>query len=57
VDPGRQIELQTEDVSVSFGKRKVLEGVSIAFPKNAVTALIGPSGCGKSAFNFAPPSG
>ena len=43
-------ELEAEDVSVWFNKRKVLEGVSIAFPKNSVTALIGPSGCGKSTF-------
>lgn len=43
-------EMETRDLSVWFAKRKVLEGVSIAFPKNTVTALIGPSGCGKSTF-------
>ena len=41
-------EMEARDVSVWFGKRKVLEGVSIAFPKNTVTALIGPMGGGKS---------
>ena len=44
------IEMSTRDLSVWFGKRKVLEGVNIDFPKNTVTALIGPSGCGKSTF-------
>lgn len=44
------LELATRDLSVWFGKRKVLEGVSIPFPKKTVTALIGPSGCGKSTF-------
>ena len=48
--PRGPIELAAENVSVWFGKRKVLEGVSIDFPKNTVTALIGPSGCGKSTF-------
>ena len=44
------IEMAAQDVSVWFGKRKVLEGISIDFPKRSVTALIGPSGCGKSTF-------
>ena len=48
--PKSAVELEAEDISVWFNKRKVLEGVSIQFPKNSVTALIGPSGCGKSTF-------
>jgi phosphate transport system ATP-binding protein len=45
-----KVEMEARDVSVWFSKRKVLEGVSIEFRKNSVTALIGPSGCGKSTF-------
>lgn len=47
---GESIELETRDLSVWFSKHKVLEGVSLKFPKNSVTALIGPSGCGKSTY-------
>ena len=36
------------DVSVAYGRDRVIEGVSMEIPAHAVTALIGPSGCGKS---------
>ena len=36
------------DVSVAYGKERVIEGVSMDIPSRSVTALIGPSGCGKS---------
>lgn len=42
--------LSSENVSVWFGERQVLQDVSLTFPANQVTALIGPSGCGKSTF-------
>ena len=31
-----------------YGKAQALHGVSLAIPRNKVTAMIGPSGCGKS---------
>ncbi len=48
--PDAKIEMESRELSVWFGSRKVLEGVSIKFPSNSVTALIGPSGCGKSTY-------
>jgi phosphate transport system ATP-binding protein len=42
--------MHTEDVSVWFGQRQVLDKVNLTFPSQQVTALIGPSGCGKSTF-------
>ena len=42
--------MRTDGVSAYFGKHQVLEGVSLTFPKNTITALIGPSGCGKSTY-------
>ena len=44
-DTGR---LALHDVTVRYGARVALDGVTLAFPPHAVTALIGPSGCGKT---------
>ena len=47
---GTSLSLQAQSVSCWFGKRKVLEGVSLDVERGSVVALIGPSGCGKSTF-------
>jgi phosphate transport system ATP-binding protein len=49
LDPAT-VALRAEAVSCWFGKRKVLEGVSLDIERHSVVALIGPSGCGKSTF-------
>ncbi|WDH99066.1 phosphate ABC transporter ATP-binding protein PstB [Paenibacillus urinalis] len=45
-----QQPFSTEDLSVFYGEKEAVKGISMEFPKNTVTALIGPSGCGKSTF-------
>jgi phosphate transport system ATP-binding protein len=47
---GAPAELDAQQVSAWFGKRKVLERCSLTMHARQVTALIGPSGCGKSTF-------
>ena len=41
-------KLIAENLSAGFGKKRVLDDVTLEFKENAVTAIIGPSGCGKS---------
>jgi len=41
-------KLSVEGLGAGFGKKKVLEDISIGFKNEAITAIIGPSGCGKS---------
>ncbi|HEX4463310.1 MAG TPA: phosphate ABC transporter ATP-binding protein PstB [Solirubrobacterales bacterium] len=41
---------EISDVSVFYGAKKALAGVSLRIPRSRITALIGPSGCGKSTF-------
>ena len=41
-------EVTVKDLSAYYGATKAVEGVSIKFKANDITALIGPSGCGKS---------
>ena len=43
-----RVAVDLRNVSVSFGKHRVLREVSIPFAANRVTALVGPSGCGKT---------
>ncbi|MFP4101049.1 phosphate ABC transporter ATP-binding protein PstB [Coleofasciculus sp.] len=40
--------LRTENLDIYYGSFLAVKGVSMAIPKNRITALIGPSGCGKS---------
>jgi phosphate transport system ATP-binding protein len=39
---------RTENLNIYYGSFLAVRDVSIAIPKNAITAFIGPSGCGKS---------
>ncbi len=48
VEETREVAILTQELSLSFGGRDILEEISVGFPKNSVTALIGPSGSGKS---------
>jgi phosphate transport system ATP-binding protein len=49
-DEGAEIPIRTRDLSCWFGRHHAVEGVSLDFPPNTVTAIIGPSGCGKSTY-------
>ena len=41
-------KIEVRDLDFFYGKTRALSSVSLAMPRNAVTAIIGPSGCGKS---------
>ncbi len=42
--------LEARGIHAWFGKKHVLQDISMEFATGTVTALIGPSGCGKSTF-------
>ena len=41
-------KINIDQISLSFGTKKVLNNISLAIEPNSIVALIGPSGCGKS---------
>ena len=45
-----RVKVAARDVSVFYGDKQALHGVSLDVPEREVTAFIGPSGCGKSTF-------
>ena len=50
---GREIQPQNHDIelkniSFSYDKRKIIDGVSLSIPEKTTTAIVGPSGGGKS---------
>jgi iron-chelate-transporting ATPase len=45
---GEAAILQAEDLSVAYGRHRVLDGLSMSVARGKVTALCGPNGCGKS---------
>jgi phosphate transport system ATP-binding protein len=46
----REIVFDVRDVTMGYGAKPALAGVTLAIQRNVVTAIIGPSGCGKSTF-------
>ena len=40
--------LTINNLSLWYGEKQALDGITLDIPKNRITALIGPSGCGKS---------
>jgi phosphate transport system ATP-binding protein len=45
-----EVVFDSHDVSVFYGSKQALTGVSLAIRRGQITALIGPSGCGKTTF-------
>ena len=41
-------DIQVKDVSFSYGKKKIIDGVSFTIPEHSTTAIVGPSGGGKT---------
>lgn len=41
-------EIETKDLTVSYGKNTVIKNVNIKIPPRKLTAIMGPSGCGKT---------
>ncbi len=43
-------QVQSRNLSIWYGAKRAIAGVSLSIPRHAITAIIGPSGCGKSTY-------
>ncbi|MEN3793176.1 phosphate ABC transporter ATP-binding protein PstB [Fulvimarina sp. MAC3] len=50
VSEDKKMKMVTKDVTVHYGQKQALNGISLDIRERQVTALIGPSGCGKSTY-------
>jgi len=48
--PSGEVVFDTRDVSIAYGDKVAVRGVTLPIYRNLVTAIIGPSGCGKTTF-------
>jgi len=46
--PQRAPAFEVERLSIFYGEKKAIDGVTLTVPSKMITAIIGPSGCGKS---------
>ncbi|WP_298439863.1 phosphate ABC transporter ATP-binding protein PstB [uncultured Ferrimonas sp.] len=44
----QQTAFRIQELSLRYGDKTALNGISMKIPRNQITAFIGPSGCGKS---------
>lgn len=49
-DASPALTFQVKNLSIWYGEKRAIDGVTLDISSNAVTAIIGPSGCGKSTF-------
>ncbi|GAB4361001.1 MAG: ABC transporter ATP-binding protein [Cyanophyceae cyanobacterium] len=42
------MRLSTENLTLTYGDRAILENINVAFPPGKISVLVGPNGCGKS---------
>jgi phosphate transport system ATP-binding protein len=43
-------KMEAKDLTIRYGAKVAIKGITLAIPEKQVTAMIGPSGCGKSTF-------